>query len=185
MTPAAYAGFRGDDAQRLGWRDEDSQHAHHAALFGLMDAHLPIAGLRVRDVGCGDGAAVSWCKARGVAGYVGVDSRPDVVNAARMRHPDHAFVCRNAASALAPVDVSFAVGTLAHHDEASARAILARMWSTSRVGIAFTAWHGVRPTAADYHSAMAVQRAILAVTGGRGLCHIRSEVQTAYFVVPR
>lgn len=175
---------RGDTpATRLGWASEASQRAHHDELFRLLSAHVPLAGLRVRDVGCGDGAAVPYVLDRG-ATYVGCDSRAEVVAEARARWPGAAFVVADGASRLAPVDVSVAVGTLAHHDEASAFRLVRRMLATSRRAVAFTAWHGVAPWSPSYASCVAVERALVRAIGSTPVFFTeREEVETRYYLV--
>lgn len=183
MTPAGIYGRGTTPATRLGWASEASQRAHHDELFRLLSAHVPLRGLRVRDVGCGDGAAVPYVLDRGGL-YVGCDSRPEAVAEARSRHPDAAFVVADGSDRLAPVDVSVAVGTLAHHDEASALRLLRRMLATSRRAVAFTAWHGVVPWSPSHSSCVAVERALVRAIGSRPVFFTaRPEVETRYYVV--
>lgn len=176
-------GHGSDPATRLGWASEESQRAHHDELFRLLSLHVPLAGLRIRDVGCGDGAAVPYVLERG-ASYVGCDSRASVVDEARARYPEVPFVVADGASRLALVDVSIAVGTLAHHDEESAFKLVRRMLATSRVAVAFTAWHGVEPWSPSYSSCVAVERALVRAIGARPVFFTaRPQVQTRYYVV--
>ena len=150
---------------------------------GFLAEKVPLSAAVVLHLGCGDGAAVPYVLDRG-ASYVGCDSRASVVAEARLRHPGAAFVVADGASLLAPVDVSIAVGTLAHHDEASAFRLLRRMLATSRVAVAFTAWHGVEPWSPSYSSCVAVERAMVRAIGSRPVFWTeRPEVQTRYYVV--
>ena len=86
--------------------------------------------------------------------------------------------------ALVVLAVSIAVGTLAHHDEASAFRLLRRLLATSRVAVAFTAWHGVEPWSPSYASCAAVERAMVRAIGSLPVFWTeRPEVQTRYYVV--
>lgn len=175
MTPANhYARLSGetDSARRFGWVSAESQHAHHVALFQAIDERLPLAGLSVRDVGCGHGAAVPWLASRGIGRYVGVDLLPDAVAAARQAHPGRTFIVRDVLDpGLQAVDVTIAVGTLGYYSPRDAERLVRRMVTTSRVGCAFTAW---------FEHEDAVRAAIAPWTAWRAA---RVEAQTTYWIV--
>lgn len=179
-----------DPARRLGWQDAASQVAHHAALFALVDTHMPLSGLSVRDLGCGDGAAVPWVESRGALAYQGVDMSAASVAAAQVRWPGRAFAClsdsTDTASVSGPVDITIAIGTLAYHGAADAVGLLDRAWATSRVGVAFSSWHDVPLDLPTGPLAARTQSAVSAwAWSRRAWCRVRPDALTAYWVVLR
>lgn len=168
---AQYAARAGhpDSARQLGWLSAASQRAHHDALATMLDQHLPIAGLTVRDLGCGHGHAVPWIEARG-AHYLGADVSSDAVALARQAWPGRTFVVGQPTAA---ADVTILVGTLAWHTPVGVRRLLDLAWRTSRVGIGFSAWDSQEPVVNAW------------VANRRAWVGARPEVETRYFVVRR
>ena len=69
-----------------------SGYAHHAAFVPALGADIleklaPVAGERILDLGCGDGALTERLIERGAA-VVGIDASPEMVGAARARGVD-------------------------------------------------------------------------------------------------
>lgn len=96
----------------LDWSDAAAQQARFAALVD----NVPLAGKSILDVGCGLGDLLAYLAGRDIdCRYTGADIVPEMIAAARQRHPEARFVCLDifAEDALAPgaFDVVFCSGT--------------------------------------------------------------------------
>jgi SAM-dependent methyltransferase len=75
---------------RQDWRaDRYAQHGHFVPALGqpVLELLKPLPGERILDLGCGDGVLTEKILASGAA-VVGVDTAPDMVNAAKNRGLD-------------------------------------------------------------------------------------------------
>jgi 2-polyprenyl-3-methyl-5-hydroxy-6-metoxy-1,4-benzoquinol methylase len=77
-----FAGYRQLRESGLGLNEAIEQ----PALRGLLP---PLDGLRILDLGCGDGELARWCLERGAARVVGVDLSAKMLGLARERTDDH------------------------------------------------------------------------------------------------
>lgn len=68
---------------KTAWDKIESVHAE------ILARHVPSAGYKVLDAGCGYGRMSKYFTAEQ---YIGVDFSPDFIAAARVRHPDKRFV---------------------------------------------------------------------------------------------
>lgn len=105
IGPARYTAWR---ASPLGAATEAIERE---ALFALAGE---VAGRRVLDIGCGDGALAAILRERG-ADVVGIDADPAMIEAARRRLPDADFRVGDAASVPFPdgsFDLAFLVTVL-------------------------------------------------------------------------
>lgn len=82
-----------DDARKVAWRTRFDQELRFENLLEAVDE--ADTGLSILDVGCGLGDLYSWLRATGREGdYLGVDIVPEMIEAARARHPAARFeVC--------------------------------------------------------------------------------------------
>lgn len=78
-----------DPSRQVGWSDRLQQLVAFEALAGVGDLKRG----SVLDVGCGLGDLYGYLRARGFTGqYTGVDLVPELVQAARTRHPGATFL---------------------------------------------------------------------------------------------
>jgi SAM-dependent methyltransferase len=127
----------------MDWKDEASQRLRFEILCGIAD----LEGRSVCEIGCGAGHLVDWLRQGGVgARYCGIDLSPDMLDAARRRHPDVAFEHRDILLGEAARDYDFVLCSglfnvkLDHGEDEWRRfvdATLRRMYAMCRVGIAF------------------------------------------------
>ena len=102
-----YAEFLGhaDDARRVAWRCSYGQEVRFEELLGAIEP-TELTGRSVLDVGCGLGDLFSYLRKRGnQVDYTGVDIVPEMVAAARERHPEGRFDVRDILSS--PIDKTF------------------------------------------------------------------------------
>lgn len=139
----------GDTALGAGWPNEADRLTRFDVMAGLAPRGL--AEYSLCDVACGTGAFLAHLKSCGAepADYLGIDICPDAVAHARAKFPQARFECRDLLAvpgpALSgPVDYVVINGlftVLAELDEATMwgflEAMLARLWPSTRRGLAF------------------------------------------------
>ena len=100
-------------------------------------------GLHLLDVGCGDGALVTWLGARGErpARYVGIDALAEQIEVARTRAPAWASFeqcdVSNNWSTSTRFDWVLVSGTINTMDPALAEAVLRTAWQACEIGLVF------------------------------------------------
>jgi ubiquinone/menaquinone biosynthesis C-methylase UbiE len=102
------------------------------------------SGDSVLDVGCGFADFKSWIEGQGRdVSYTGVDLSPDLINAAREKHPDATLFCGElndfnfASASFDWVVLSGALNEQLHDDGAYARRMISSMFDLCRKGVAF------------------------------------------------
>ena len=133
----------GPTARGMDWKDEASQRLRFEVLCDVCD----LTGRSVHEIGAGAGHLVDHLRERGIAAdYSGSDLSPAMVEAARARHADVAFDCRDplADDDAGPWDVVLCSGLfhvkLGRDDDEWWHFVsqtVRRMWQQSRVAIAF------------------------------------------------
>lgn len=100
----------------------------HREMERLRDRVIkPVDAIRLLDFGCGNGRLVPFLP---TVTYVGVDSNPSYIDAARAEHdrPGVTFICGDVFDlgtfAIEPVDVVVCIGVLHHLDDRTARRAL-------------------------------------------------------------
>jgi trans-aconitate methyltransferase len=142
-----------------------SGYAHHAAFVpalgaGILEKLAPLAGERILDLGCGDGALTERLIARG-AGVVGVDASPEMVAAARARGIDAQLMDATRLTFDHEFDAVFSNAVLHWvHDQ---DAVLAGVSRALVPGGRFVAEFG------GFTNIAAISVALRAVLGGRGI----------------
>jgi len=139
----------------LYWSGRDIQELRFQILsnIGIQD------GDSVLDVGCGFGDFKAWAKRQGIAlSYTGIDLSPDLLQQARMYHPDAAFVVGDVfdlplqEQGFDWVILSGALNEQLHDESAYAKRVIARMYQLCRQGVAFNMLDGRFLKAHDLHS---------------------------------
>ena len=83
-----------DDARRVAWRSVYGQEVRFEELLSVIETDID--GLSILDVGCGLGDLFSYLRRRGdKVDYLGVDILPEMVDEARVRHPEARFEVRD------------------------------------------------------------------------------------------
>ena len=99
-----------DDAAKVGWENLLSQRLRFEALVAGLDL---TPGATLLDVGCGLGDLWAWLKATGrEVDYLGIDLSPEMVEAARLRHPDARFEVADVLTHQGQYDFVISVGSL-------------------------------------------------------------------------
>ncbi len=149
-TAARYAGLLAEHG--VGWRALDWGSAEgQRRRFAQLAAVMPLAGLRVLDVGCGLAHLADWFDAHGIAvDYTGLDLTEAFVRTAATRHPARRFVHGSVVDPDVLADERFDVvlssGIFFSYPEggdAFLRAAVTRMWSWATRAVAFnslSAW---------------------------------------------
>jgi SAM-dependent methyltransferase len=125
--------------------------------FRVLLEPLNLAGARLLDVGCGVGHLVDQLKARGFAGeYLGVDLVPEMVAAARVRHPGWAFSEARLPEAAADFAPDYVVGSGLFNlaDARTLEETVAAMFQATRRAVAFNSlsrW-GDRPARGEFRA---------------------------------
>ena len=150
---AHYYGSRllahGDTALGAGWPNEADRLTRFDVMAGLAPSGL--GEFSLCDVACGTGAFLAHLMASGAApaDYVGIDICPDAIARARTKFPQARFECRDliegpSPALSSPVDYVVINGlftVLAELDESTMGgfldAMLARLWPSTRRGLAF------------------------------------------------
>lgn len=85
-------GMRPEPAQRAGWRGSWDQELRFEGLLGVIASRVQPFSLL--DVGCGQGDLYAYLRRRGyeAGSYTGIDVLPEMVAAARARHPGGRFL---------------------------------------------------------------------------------------------
>ncbi|NDD66506.1 class I SAM-dependent methyltransferase [bacterium] len=97
--------------QRCGWQSADSQRARYHAVMGS----IPLVGMRVLDMGCGDGELYQTLQEESVdCQYKGIDQSEAMIQQARSRFPGVAFSMGVATDAFETIDVTVAIGMTCH-----------------------------------------------------------------------
>ena len=95
----------------------------------------PQPGCRILDIGCGPGTVVPYFPD---AEYVGFDSSPQYIEAARRQFPRFTFVCARVSEYQPPqrsyFDVALALGIVHHLDDAEARQLFQMAHDALRPG---------------------------------------------------
>ncbi|MFN3448437.1 MAG: class I SAM-dependent methyltransferase [Roseococcus sp.] len=101
----------GANPRGVDWNGEDSQRLRHAQFLRLLGAE---PGASVLDLGCGYGDFLDFLRAQGHQGaYAGWDVAPEMIEAARARHPEGPGVSWHVgAEPDAPADYAIASGVL-------------------------------------------------------------------------
>ncbi|MFQ5345914.1 MAG: class I SAM-dependent methyltransferase [Mariprofundus sp.] len=117
------------------------------------------SGDSVLDVGCGFGDFKAWSEAQGrPLDYTGIDLSPDLLRRAAQRHPDGAFLSGDLFDMTFPeasfdwVILSGALNEQLHDNSAYAFAVIERMYSLCRKGVAFNMLDARNLVAHDLHS---------------------------------
>ncbi len=124
-----------------GWSSRASQRKRFAALADVAD----LRGASVLDAGCGLADLYAYLEERGIAQsvrYTGLDFTPRMIERARARFPNLAFVQGDASAPDTPLPASdyvLASGLFSYmvNDQARFEATLTRLWETARRGVAF------------------------------------------------
>jgi ubiquinone/menaquinone biosynthesis C-methylase UbiE len=136
----------GDSPQALNYAGRQAQYQHFEVLASLA----PLGGKRVLDIGCGLGHFYTFLHEHGVTPkeYQGIDITPNMIAAARARHPQLEFTLADLLAMPAPAEPSydyvFACG-LFHVRAANSEtewgkfceAMIAHMYRFARYGLAF------------------------------------------------
>lgn len=134
----------GPTAEGMDWKDEASQALRFEVLCGICD----LEGRSVHEIGAGAGHLADFLCSKDVkADYSGSDASREMVEAARLRHPDLRFDCRELPDPTPETrryDVLLCSGLfhvkLRNSEEqwwAFVRQTLRRMFGSCRIGIAF------------------------------------------------
>ena len=79
-----------EEYEKLGWESAGAQRRR----FDVMLDGIGFDGMSILDVGCGLGSLLEALKSRGwESGYWGVDILPEMVEEARLKHPDQDWLC--------------------------------------------------------------------------------------------
>jgi SAM-dependent methyltransferase len=99
---------RGEGWQAF-WGSRDSQRIRYEVLM----RELPLAGAAVLEVGCGFGDFLEHAAERGVrpGSYLGVDVSERMIQGARARHPEAAFVVLDVLTADPPEPADFVIAS--------------------------------------------------------------------------
>lgn len=112
--------------------------AHREMELVTRDHVRPVPGLRILDVGCGNGRLVEFLP-EGID-YVGIDHNPSYIAAATERYGSATtrFVCADLSEVsfddVEPVDVAVAIGVLHHLDDPTASRTVAAAAARLRPG---------------------------------------------------
>jgi SAM-dependent methyltransferase len=144
---------------------DPSRYASNAGFVpaygrALLDALAPAAGLRVLDVGCGDGVLTAEIAARG-ASVVGIDSSPAMICAARRRGLDARVMDAARLPFVEEFDAAFSNAAL--HWVREQDAALAGIRRALKPGARFVAEMG------GHGNVAAIMVALRAVSSRRGL----------------
>jgi SAM-dependent methyltransferase len=94
----------GATARGMDWKDAESQRLR----FEMLSEGLDLAGSSVHDVGAGAGHFYDYLLERAIdVRYSGSDLSGEMIEAARRRHPDAAFECRDVLDASNPERYDF------------------------------------------------------------------------------
>jgi len=97
--------------QRCGWQSPDSQRARYHAAMGAV----PLDGMRVLDIGCGDGEFYHTLQKESLTcHYNGIDQSDSMIQVAQSRFPGVSFEVGQAGEARDTVDVTVAFGMTCH-----------------------------------------------------------------------
>ncbi len=130
--------YGADDPRGLGWRDAGSQETR----FKVLTEVGPLGAASVLDEGCGVGDLYGYLRSRFPrVQYLGIDSNPDAIAAARKKFPDAAFETADFAEYAGPgADYVLSSGALtfriADH-ESVYREHVRKMFALARKGAAF------------------------------------------------
>jgi SAM-dependent methyltransferase len=128
--------------------------------FEVLAAALPLAGLRVLDVGCGFADFATFLRERvPTARYVGIDITPEVLAQARQAHPGLELIEGNILTTAVPgpIDVAVANGIfylLGSEGPRLLKEIVAKMFDVASRAVVFTtlsAW-GRQQEAGEYYA---------------------------------
>jgi SAM-dependent methyltransferase len=134
-----------ESSRAVGWVDPAMQALRFDLLAAVMEGEEPVT---VADFGCGTGALFPHLAARAerppLAGYIGYDLVPAMVEAARERHRDPRARFEVGTAVGEEVDYVIASGAFSVRGEISdadweahVQGVLERLWERSRRGLAF------------------------------------------------
>ena len=122
------------------WQNKEAQLRRFDAALSL----IPVAGLRVADLGCGPGDLFQRLEEREMtpSGFLGIDAQPEMVELARSNHPTAEFETADLAQDLSALrswqpDVCLISGTLNTMTSRQAWRLVLGVYETSRVGVVF------------------------------------------------
>ena len=130
--------YFGDDWRALGWQSRRTQYKRFAVLCEVGTLHQT----RVLDVGCGLGDLYAYMRREGLTvDYLGYDLLPAMVNRARERFPEAAFVVRDAFAGLGDERYDYILSSGAFnidfgHNLTAVQAILRTMLAHCTRGVA-------------------------------------------------
>jgi SAM-dependent methyltransferase len=134
-----------ESSRAVGWVDPAMQALRFDLLAAVMEGDEPVT---VADFGCGTGALFPHLAARGepppLAGYIGYDLVPAMVETARERHRDPRARFEVGTAVGEEVDYVIASGAFSIRGEipdpdweVHVQGVLERLWERSRRGLAF------------------------------------------------
>jgi len=148
-------GTRSEAAERVGWCGRWDQELRFEALLGVFASRTRPCS--VLDVGCGHGGLYAYLQRRGydAVDYTGIDVLPDMVAAARARHPDGTFLNADLLSPETPAGPfdyvlcsgALNVGVAGDHDH-WAEQMLGAMWRRTERALAVNVLDVASPTQA-------------------------------------
>jgi len=129
----------GHHPHALYWSSKEIQELRFKVLFEVGIE----SGQRILDVGCGFGDLHTWLQAQTTeVDYVGLDLSPDLLQQARVLHPDvqffegELFDCKFERESFDWLMLSGAMNENLYDDGAYARQMIARMFELCRKGVA-------------------------------------------------
>ena len=122
------------------WQNKEAQCHRFDAALSLM----PMADLRVADLGCGPGDLLQRLQERDMSpsAFLGIDAQPEMIELARANHPNAEFQTVDLAKDLSSLrswkpDICVISGTLNTMTSRQARRIVFETYEASRVGVVF------------------------------------------------
>lgn len=168
---ADYAKNGLDSAQQLGWNNLETQAQYMDMMVKLVHHHVPLVGRSVHDAGCGYGDLITYLeKVRGPQHslYIGTDLMGASITEAMKRHPNYLFAETDLLNGPVPeADVTICMGALAFHKSADAMKLLEKLWTQSRLALAFNCWWDLTPEYQHHWEAGKLQKRVKSWLNGK------------------
>ncbi len=120
-----------------GWYSRETQEKR----FEILAKIVPLQGLRILDVGCGQGHLFGWLKQQAIpVTYTGIDLSQAMINYARVSQPHARFIKTNLFDFKEPVDIVIASGAFnnkTHHHLDYITLAIQHLRTLATTGIAF------------------------------------------------